>query len=271
MKYTPRLPETNDNVSPSSPLKELAVLAGGLLAIIVGIYLVLGLAVDYIVPRLSPEVERRLAKPFLSTVTDIEDAADTTRTRVQGILDRLQKECADLPFPLQVHVKAGETINALAFPGGHIVIFQGLLDEVESENELAFVLAHEMGHYAHRDHLRGIGRALVFITVSTLTLGPDSPVANVLGSALNLTEMRFSRTQETRADTYALDALHCLYGHVGGSSAFFRKIPADQDPGRFGHYFSSHPENRRRIDHIEKLARDRGYGSKAPLPFKADD
>lgn len=267
MKYTPRLPETNDNVSPTSPLKELAVLAGGLLAIIVGIYLSLGWAVDFIVPRLSPAVERRLAGPFLKSVSDIDDAQDNTRDRVQAIVDRLQKQCADLPFPLQVHVKKGKTINALAFPGGHIVIFQGLLDEVESENELAFVLGHEMGHFAHRDHLRGIGRALVFITVSTLTLGPDSPVAKVLGSALNLTEMRFSRAQETRADDYGLEALHCLYGHVGGSTAFFKKIPADQDPGRFGHYFASHPETRRRIAHLEELAREKKYPSEATRPL----
>jgi Zn-dependent protease with chaperone function len=263
MKYTPRLPEHNDNVSPTSPLKELAVLAGGLLAIIVGIYLILGWAVDFMVPRLSPAVERRLAEPFLKSISDIDDAQDSTRARVQAIVDRLQKQCADLPFPLKIHLKKGKIINALAFPGGHIVIYQGLLDEVESENELAFVLAHEMGHFSHRDHLRGIGRALVFITVSTLTLGPDSPVANVLGNALNLTEMRFSRAQETRADEYGLDALHCLYGHVGGSTDFFKKIPADQDPGRFGHYFASHPETRRRIAHLEKLAREKGYASAA--------
>lgn len=268
MKYTPRLPETNDNVSPSSPLKELAVLAGGLLAIIIGIYLILGFAVDLIVPRLSPALERRLAAPFLHTVTGIDNTADTTRAKVQDILDRLQKNCAELPFPLQVHVKKGATINALAFPGGHIVIFQGLLDEVESENELAFVLAHEMGHYANRDHLRGIGRALVFVTVSTLTLGPDSPVANVLGSALNLTEMRFSRSQENRADTFGLEALQCLYGHVGGGTDFFNKIPADQDPGRFGHYFASHPENRRRIAHLEELARNKNYTSEGLIALK---
>ncbi|MEJ2639562.1 MAG: M48 family metallopeptidase [Desulfosarcinaceae bacterium] len=267
MKYTPRLPETNDNVSPSSPLKELAVLTGGLLAAIVGIYLILGLAVDLIVPRLSPAVERRLAGPFLKTVTDVDDASNRTQAKVQAIVDRFQKHCVDLPFPLQVHVKKRKTINALAFPGGHIVIFQGLLDEVESENELAFVLAHEMGHFAHRDHLRGIGRALVFITVSTMTLGPDSPVSKMLGSALNLTEMRFSRAQESRADDYGLEALHCLYGHVGGSTDFFKKIPADQDPGRFGHYFSSHPENRRRIAHLQKLAREKGYASEATRPL----
>lgn len=271
MKYTPRLPETNDNVSPTSPLKELAVLAGGLLTMIVGIYLILGVAVDLIVPRLSPALERRLAKPFLSTVTNIDDAASSTQESVQTILDRLQKDCADLPFRIQVHVKASETINALAFPGGHIVIFQGLLDEVTSENELAFVLAHEMGHYANRDHLRGIGRALVFVTVSTLIIGSDNPVANFLGSALNLTEMRFSRTQENRADTFGLETLQCLYGHVGGSTDFFNKIPADQDPGRFGHYFASHPENRRRIAHLEELARSKGYPSETTLPFSTDE
>jgi Zn-dependent protease with chaperone function len=267
MKYTPRLPETNDNVSPTSPLKELAVLTGGLLAIIVGIYLILGLAVDLIVPRLSPAVESRLAAPFLKSVSDIDDAPDSTRAKVHAIVDRLQKQCVDLPYPLKVHVKKGKTINALAFPGGHIIVYQGLLNEVSSENELAFVLGHEMGHFANRDHLRGIGRALVFMTVSTLTLGPDSPVANILGSALNLTEMRFSRVQETRADEYGLDALHCLYGHVGGSTDFFKKIPADQDPGRFGHYFASHPENRRRIAHLEKLIHEKGYASQATRPL----
>ena len=60
MKFTARHPGTNVNVSPTSPLKEFAVLAGGLLAIAAGIYLALGLAVDLIVPRLSMDLEQKL-------------------------------------------------------------------------------------------------------------------------------------------------------------------------------------------------------------------
>ena len=57
MKFTPRRIETNVNVSKTHPLKEFAILAGGLLAIVIGVYLVLGLAVDLIVPRISMNLE----------------------------------------------------------------------------------------------------------------------------------------------------------------------------------------------------------------------
>ncbi len=46
-----------------------------------------------------------------------------------------------------------------------MVVFTGLLEKMTSENELAFVLAHELGHYDHRDHLRGLGRAALGTTL----------------------------------------------------------------------------------------------------------
>jgi Zn-dependent protease with chaperone function len=83
-----------------------------------------------------------------------------------------------------------------------------------------------------------------------------------------LTELSFSRKQETQADEFALETLHCHYGHVAGATDFFGKIPKAADPGRFGHYFASHPENRRRIRHLEDLTRDRNYplGDVVALP-----
>jgi len=145
-------------------------------------------------------------------------------------------------------------VNAVALPGGHIIVYTGLLNKVASENELAFVLAHEMGHFAHRDHLRGMGRAVVFI--------------KMLANALNLTEMSFSRKQETRADEFALETLYCDYGHVAGATDFFEKISKAQDPGKFGHYLASHPESRKRISHLENIIRSRGFklGKATPLP-----
>jgi Zn-dependent protease with chaperone function len=155
----------------------------------------------------------------------------------------------------------------MAMPGGHIVIFTGLLEKVKSENELSFILAHEMGHYAHRDHLRGFGRAMVFMTVATSLFGADSGISRIVGQTLNLTEMSFSRDQETWADEFALETVNCRYGHVAGATDFFRNITREQDPGIFGHYFASHPENQRRIDHLESRARSFGFrsGEKKPL------
>jgi Zn-dependent protease with chaperone function len=269
LKFTARQPGINVNVSPTHPLKEFAILAGGLLAIVVGVYLALGLAVDLIVPRLSMDLEDKLAVAFIGRLVENEDVAVTTRS-LQALVDRLQDRCAPLPYRITVHVTESEAINAAALPGGHMVVFTGLLAQMTSENELAFVLAHELGHYANRDHLRGLGRALVLMTASTLLLGADNSINSMIGQGMTLTELSFSRKQESQADEFALDTLFCHYGHVADATSFFSKIPKDGDPGRFGHYFASHPENRRRIDFLEDLARKRGYPTGNPLPLPAD-
>lgn len=269
MKFTARQPGINVNVSPTHPLKEFAILAGGLLAIVVGVYLALGLAVDLIVPRLSMDLEKKLAGAFVGRLAENEDVADTTQS-LQSLVDRLQDRCAPLPYSITVHVTEADAVNAAALPGGHMVVFTGLLAEMTSENELAFVLAHELGHFANRDHLRGLGRALVLMTASTILLGADNSVNSMIGQGMVLTELSFSRKQESQADEFALETLFCHYGHVADATSFFNKIPEDGDPGRFGHYFASHPENRRRIGHLEDLAQERGYPTGDPLPLPAD-
>ena len=266
MKYTPKLPQTNVNVSRTSPLKEFFVLMLGVLAIIIGIYVLMGFAVDWVIPYLSVDLEKKMARPFLKSIESKMGSPDT-EDRLQEMIQMLQKKCVDLPYEFQVHVHESEMINAAAFPGGHLVVFTGLLETITSENELQFILAHEMGHYANRDHLRGLGRALVLMAVTTVLFGTDSSVGNMLGSALNLTELSFSRKQETSADEYALDVMHCSFGHVAGCVDFFEKIPKKQDPGRYGHYFATHPENLRRIDHILTVAREKRYGFGEKKPY----
>lgn len=269
MRFAARQPGTNVNVSSTHPLKEFAILAGGLLAIVVGIYLALGLAVDLIVPRLSMGLEKKLATAFIGELVESEEVNGASHV-LQAVVDRLQEHCAPLPYTITVHVQQADAVNAVALPGGHMLVFTGLLARMESENELAFVLAHEMGHYAHRDHLRGLGRALVLMTASTVLLGADSSINSMIANGMTLTELSFSRKQETQADEFALHALSCHYGHVGGATDFFSKIPKDGDPGRFGHYFASHPENRRRIAHLKDLAREHAYPTTPPLPLPAD-
>lgn len=268
MKFTPRRLDTNVNVSPTHPLKEFAILAGGLLAGAVGLYLVLGLAVDLVVPRLSVEMEKKLAGAFSGRLGEMQTDSEAARA-LQDLVDRLQERCAPLPYDITVHFNQADAVNAAALPGGHMVVFSGLLAEMRNENELAFVLAHELGHYAHRDHLRGLGRAVVLMVASTVLLGADNSISSVIGEGLTLTELSFSRRQETQADEFALETLVCHYGHAGGATAFFNKIPAESDPGRFGHYFASHPENRRRIAHLEDIIQNQHYPIEETTPLSA--
>ncbi|MEA1949009.1 MAG: M48 family metallopeptidase [Thermodesulfobacteriota bacterium] len=267
MKYTPRQPESNVNVTPTSPLREFFLLTAGLVGFVILIYIVLGLAVDLIVPRISTDLENKMGRLFIRSI-EAKYTDSERRSYIRSLLEDLQERCAQLPYLVKVHIRQASTVNAAALPGGHIIVYTGLLDKVASENELAFVLAHEMGHFAHRDHLRGMGRAFVFITISTLLFGTDSSISKMLVHGLNITEMSFSRKQETRADEFALEALHCDYGHVAGATDFFEKLSKEEGPGKFGHYFASHPESRNRISHLENIIRSREFklGKRKPLP-----
>jgi Zn-dependent protease with chaperone function len=267
MKYTPRQPESNVNVTPTSPLREFFVLTAALLGIVVGIYFLLGLTVDLVLPHISMGLEKKMATLFIGSFMG--KGTDSEREQaVQSLITTMRDQCASVPYEFKIHVRKADPVNAMAMPGGHIIVFTGLLDKVTSENELAFVLAHEMGHYAHRDHLRALGRGLVFMAISASLFGPDSGVSKMLAHALNITELSFSRMQETQADEFALETVHCFYGHAGGATDFFEKIPKAQDPGTFGHYFASHPENRRRISHLEDIIRSKGFklAERKPLP-----
>jgi predicted Zn-dependent protease len=267
MKYTPRLPKSNVNVTPTSPLREFFVLTIAVLGIVIAIYILLGFAVDLFVPRISTDLENKMSELFIRSI-DAKDIDSGSQDFVQSLTEDLQKRCVRLPYHFKIHVRNAASVNALAFPGGHIIVFTGLLNTVTSENELAFVLAHEMGHYANRDHLRGVGRAFVFITISTFLFGTDSNISKMLAHALNITELSFSRKQESRADEFALEVLNCAYGNVAGATDFFERIPEKQDPGKFGHYFASHPENFQRIADLNKIIQQKGFKltGENPLP-----
>ncbi len=274
IRYTPRMPGKNVNISKESPLREFFVLISGILFFIVGIYFVLGFAVDLIVPRISPETEQALAAGMLKNFGMAEKTEDAKNRIIQSLTDELQKKCVDLPYRFHIRIADEDTINAVALPGGHIVVFRGLLEKTASENELAFVLFHEMGHFVHRDHLRGFGRGLVFIAISSFLLGPDNDISSLLLQGLHVSEMKFSREQETRADEFALDMLYCAYGDVSGAALFFQKMAKEEtSAGILGKYYLSHPESKERISHLETYTALHGFPASAdlrpmPLPLR---
>ncbi len=269
IKYTPKAIDGNVNVSSSSPLKDFFELVIKITGLLLVIYIVLGVSVDYMAPRLSVDMEVKIGKLFLKQFDN--EKRSGQEEHIQLILNDLIHH-ADITLPqmgYQVHVVESKEVNALAFPGGHIVILSGLLNEVESKNELAMVLAHELGHFVHRDHLRSLGRGLVFLVLSTLFLGTDSFTSNFLAGFISSADMKFSQAQETAADLFGLDLIQKTYGHVAGTTDFFEKAKAKEKMGKFFHFFSSHPHPQERVQMIKRVIEEKGYqtGDKISLDY----
>jgi len=263
MKYLPSLPEKNDNVSHNHPLSEFALLSAGLILFFGIVYLILGLLVDLAAEKISYETEAALFQALSSRVDYFDPQNDDLaeeKQRVQQIVDDLQT-CTDLPYAIQVHIVKSDETNAIALPGGHIAVFTGLLQAVPQDNGLAFVLAHELGHFQNRDHLRSLGRSLVFYSLSAMLTGGNSSISGLLAPTFGLTAAQYSQARESMADRIALDTCNCRFGNINGAVDFFRYIiemKLDSNLQIF-HYFSSHPETQKRIDELKAYADSKGY------------
>jgi predicted Zn-dependent protease len=95
-------------------------------------------------------------------------------------------------------IPSADFINAFALPGGHVFIGQGLLDQMNSEDELAFVLGHEIEHI---DHYHAAERVQIQAQLSNLNLDIVAAVAQI---PMSLWQAGYSKDQEFEADREGL-------------------------------------------------------------------
>ncbi|GAB3552820.1 hypothetical protein GCM10027343_38880 [Noviherbaspirillum agri] len=269
MKYQPGLPEHNDNISHEQPVREFFLIVGGLAALAAIAFWLLGLLVDIGVDNLSPETEARINSAFVAKWEKEKPFAPEKRAMLQKMADEL-KQCADLRYPVTVYFTESEMPNAAVFPGGNVVVFSGLLDKVQSQNGLAFVLAHEFSHLKNRDHLRAMGRGVLLAMMSAILTGSQSDMTQVFIPLNKMTMARHSQGREMQADSKALHILNCYYGHAGGATEFFEAMQNDlrsKDDG-YSHYFGTHPQLQVRIDNIGRLTRQNGFRLGPVIPLK---
>lgn len=277
MDYEPRTPPEN-NVSETHPLSELATLVIGIALVTVVLTFTAAFTIDLLVQFVPPHLEARwfgaiwsdLPDAMAETSGDEGEETDPRLDQVHELLQRLAGHWPENPYEVRIAIMEEPMPNAFALPGGAIMLTEGLLDLVESENELAFVLAHELGHFAGRDHLRGLGRSLaVGLSLAVVTGGSSGDALPLL--AANLTQLGFARDQESEADRFALELVEREYGHAGGATDFFEKLDALRQSGaseRLGAWFLTHPLSRDRIAALELAAGRRGLdlgGEVAPL------
>jgi Zn-dependent protease with chaperone function len=262
MQYHAKLPDENPNVSHQNPIKEFFSLLAGLVAIVLFIYWILGFFIDSAVEYISPEMEIAIFESLGEDLvaTDNADRSETfkqTEQQMRVLLDELT-QCMDVGYPIDLIFQESKQANAFAAPGGKMVVLSGLLKHVESENGLAFVIAHELGHFKNRDYLRGMGRGVVLMALSFLATG-NMHLSKVLVPVNAFQNAQFSQSRESDADERALDIIQCHYGHVSGATEFFSKISHPEADLPFTHYFRTHPQAKARVKAIEDLSRDKNY------------
>lgn len=193
-----------------------------------------------------------------------EDAEKPGRAAFDKLMGQLEAAAA-LPLPLNPVVVRKEDANAFALPGGRIYVFEGLIDKAETPDELAGVLAHEIGHVAHRDGNRSVleGAGLSFLF--GMLLGDFVGGGAVIFAAKTILQTSYSRDVETAADRYGVDLMHMISGDARALGTILTRIAGTTHPGP--KLFLDHPDTPSRVASINARA---GSAPTRPLLDKAE-
>ena len=260
-------PSNPKNAPPSN--RQFLIVIGMFLGAVALVFWLLGLFINSIITAIPPEVEQKLGT-VITPIYEQQAQPSPQQKTLNQLLDRLENNLPQNQQSLrdyQVLYIPEPTVNALALPGDRIVIYQGLLKKVSSENELMMVLGHELGHFAHRDHLRSLGNALLIRACLGFFLGDlgifQIPVGNSVEAIANA---QYSQSQEKQADAFGLTLLNKTYGHVAGATDFFNRL--SQAGNNSISFLSSHPTSQKRIRELKLLIKQNNYLSLelSPLP-----
>lgn len=160
------------------------------------------------------------------------------------------------PYRFDVTVLDVEMVNALAAPGGRIVIFSELLTEANSPDEVAGVLAHEMGHAISRHPTEAVARSMgISLVFNVLLGGLGSGATGAAGQAL--VSSAYSRDAEREADSTALNILSGAQVSAKGFADFFDRLAKmEGDSTNALSFISSHPPSDERANSARDAVTD---------------
>ena len=200
--------------------------------------------------RLGQSVVEHLAPPT-------KRCTDPNRAhRIDEITATLTAPLPNNPYALRVMVVNDPIVNALAIPGGYVLVFRGLLERTRSPEELAGVLAHEFQHVLHRHATRALlQNASAGLLVAALTGDASGVMGFGLESARTLGALRYSRQNEEEADADGMRMLIRAGIDPGGMIAFFEVLGRGDGKGAaIFQYLSTHPQAEERVVRLKLLA-----------------
>ena len=157
---------------------------------------------EYTLTSTQKEIDmgRTLAKQVNKELEIVQDESVQARVRTLG--QRLAAVCDRQELIYEFTVVHDEEVNAFSLPGGYVFVNDGLINNTKSDDELAAVLAHEIGHIAARHAVKryetSIGAQLV--QLASLAAARQGDVARGVGIAIQATRLAYAREDELAAD-----------------------------------------------------------------------
>lgn len=259
------LPQESQSEGPVAWLEERWIIALACVVIIscilfVGYFFGLPAVAERVASRIPIETERSLGVQALSWLDEQEwfKPTNLSPSSQKEIMDGFERLCSDLPLReyYLLEFRSGGVLgaNAIAFPGGIIVITDEMVEAAETEEEKLAVIAHEIGHVELRHAMRSLlQNSVIGVTVAAVTSDAASLSAAVTSLPVLLARTKYSRDFETAADEYAFRLLKQKGYSPRAFASLMERLAKDKEnkTAPFA-WISTHPVTSKRI----KRARD---------------
>jgi predicted Zn-dependent protease len=247
----------------SSILRDLLILAAaGILVFFIGYYIVK--KVDFNGPEFgydfSVEQEEELGDLIKNGIWSQFPSVQSYKadSAMKVITDRLLAAVDSTPYRYQFRIIDNQQINAFTIPGGNIYVFSGLIGKSDSPEEVAAVLAHEIGHAEKRHVVNKIVKEFsIAVVVSILAGGDPILILEIIHQAIGT---KFDREQEEEADRFALELLERAKIDPQHLGDFFAKLnDEDMSFNKNLEILMTHPHNDSRIAKVRDYRAGRDF------------
>jgi Zn-dependent protease with chaperone function len=192
-------------------------------------------------------------RPFECGSANVEIAG---KAAFDKLMTRLEQG-GNVKIPIRAVVVRRPEANAITLPGGHIYVFQGLIDSAHDVDEVAGVIAHELGHATNRDGIRTLLQAAGLSLMFGSFLGDFVGGGAVVFAAETLLKSAYSRRKEAVADDFAVATMEALKADPRALAAFLERIAVTKGKGSI---FLDHPPTPDRVARINAVAKSQSGG-----------
>jgi len=224
--------------------------------ILLAYFFVLPYAADLFARQFPKEMEIEMGEKLYQNVLADEEI-DSAKTANINLFFKQMKVKGDYPVKITVVEKNIE--NAFALPGGGIVVYDKILEGMNSKDELAALLAHEYSHVQLKHATRNIFRSLSGYLFVSMIFGDISGVsAVVIQNAEQFRSLKYGRELEHEADENGLHILQENHIDVSGMALLFKNLKKG-DKIHISEYFSTHPDIDSRIEFVKTYQKEHSY------------
>jgi predicted Zn-dependent protease len=160
-------------------------------------------------------------------------------------------------FPWQVKIiQDDKTLNAFCTPGGYIYVYTGLIKYLDTEDQLAGVMGHEIAHADKRHTTDNLTKAYGWQLLIDIVVGSNQGAVTEI--AKSLAHLSYSRAAEREADHFSVIYLCPTDYKSDGAAGFFEKMQEEGTAGKVPEFISTHPNPENRVQSIRQKAQEEG-------------